>query len=432
MELFIIPFKDRYIIYRPTLNLAFIGNGAMVSVIRKMDGHPDSLPRREVRNFLDVIGFFRSEPEPPAGWAPDSIFSPCMAVLLMTNACNLRCLYCYADSGEGPIKSVSKEIARKAIDIAFKNALNLGRGEFSLAFHGGGEPTMNWDVFQCAVKYARKKSLPCKISMSSNGVWNERQQGFIIENLSGLSLSFDGIKSVQDSQRPLPNGRGSFNKVMRTINALDRAGVDYGIRMTVTGASMKHLGESVRFICDYTGCQTIQIEPCFTSSRGVYAALTRRYADLFVGAFLDAFDIAAQNGRFVFYSGARPWLIQSSFCRAPLEALVVTPEGDIVTCFEVYGEGHSYKSRFTIGRLDADKMQIDGKKLSNFLKRQSLTRSKCRDCFCYWHCCGDCSIRRLTSQHNDNQTRCHVNREITKELLLRLLEKSGGVWHGNY
>lgn len=422
MEIYVIPFEGRYLVYRPLIHLAFVANQSLVEKIRQsMDGRPS--PARDAADeLLEAIGFWRPDSPPPdPGWPAEH--RPTQAVLLMTGACNLRCVYCYARGGEDPRLRMSLPLARTVIDQACENARLAGQGFFGLAFHGGGEPTLSWKVMTGAVEHARRKELPCRISMATNGVWGRSQRRFILEHFDELSVSFDGIPSVQNAQRPRPDGSGSFDAVMETLQELDRKRLPYGIRMTAIPESFGELPASVAFLCAETGCRLFQVEPSFSGERGRYAPPGPRQAESFVEAFLAAHQIASDAGRTLFYSGARPWLQTCSFCRAPMEALVVTPEGDVVTCFETCDRRHSLISRFTIGHAAPGSVRIDLERLRSFAADQQSRRTECAGCFCYWHCAGDCGPRRLAEE--GSSTRCWINRSLTSALLARSISASG-------
>ena len=60
-------------------------------------------------------------------------------------------------------------------------------------------------------------------------------------------------------------------------------------------------------------------------------------------------------------------------------------------------------------------------------------RAKCRDCFCYWHCAGDCYTRAHFSKPQPGETlspRCAMNRAITARLLLWYIMAGDGIWRG--
>jgi uncharacterized protein len=417
MELYYIPFQAHYLIYRPLRHMVFVGNGAMVRYIKDRVGGNSVVLESAVEGYLDSIRFWEHDPPMAEPWFPALEHRPTTAVLMMTSACNLRCTYCYAHGGEDPGLWMNTGLARRIIDRACENAHLLNRDTFSLAFHGGGEPTLNWEVLTDAVRYARKKDLPCHVSMASNGLWDEKQHNFIIDHFDGLSLSFDGIRSVQDHQRPQANGHGSFETVMKTINALDQVGFPYGIRLTATPNSWRSLPESIAFICHETHCPIIQVEPCYSAERGKYNDPSAEQANDFSSLFMAAYEIALEQSRTLYYSGARPWTVTHCFCGSPQEALVVTPEGDLVTCFEIHDRRHRFSSQFVIGRATQDLIEIDTARLGRFVHENQRRRSRCRDCFCYWHCGGDCTSRYV-AYPEEHRGRCLVNRNITRELLV--------------
>jgi uncharacterized protein len=429
MDVHFIPFGEQFLIYCPLKRLAFIGNQALVDYLEGRATTPDfTRAQPYIEAFLDQTGYWESDVVPDAP-RKLSASRPAMAVLLMTNRCNLACTYCYAAAGTQPPVDMPWPLARAVIDTAVSNASANGDSRFGLSFHGGGEPTLNWTVLEPAVAHARAQPLPCDITLASNGVWSPRMSEFICANIDSVTVSFDGVGAVHDEQRPRPSGGGSFESVLRSIQALDAAEVSYGIRMTVTPANVERLPDGVRLLCRETNVRAIQIEPSFTVARGVYADPTTEAGGRFVTAFLSAARIASEHQAFVSYSGARPWVIAHAFCRAPTEALIATPEGRLVACFEATGDDHPYADEFTIGCVTPDGVEHDPVAYERFQHRQEGRRSECGECFSYWHCCGDCSSRAMVSSA-PSSVRCHVNREITKALIASNIEREGGVWTG--
>jgi uncharacterized protein len=434
MEIFAIPVEDKFILYRPLLRLAFVGNQAMTDLVLNLASQGNSSDisaSQEAMTFLSAIGFLKPDPAPPP--PPDPSYRPTMAVLLLTNRCNLRCTYCYASGGEEPIQDLSPALSRLVIDRVCQNAIELGWPHFQLAFHGGGEPVQAWEILREATAYARSKDLPCHISLVSNGVWTARQRDWILHNLDSLSISFDGAQETQDRQRPFASGRGSFKAVMRTIGALDKADFSYGIRMTATTPWRGRLPEDVRFICEQTGCPVIQVEPAFNTRRGEHQGPTKEESEAFAEAFMEAFEIASRADRRLIYSGARPWLLTQTFCTAPYDALIVNAAGNLVTCYEVAGESHPLAEMSTVGRVVGSQIVVDSQARNALLTYLEEKRAACRDCFCYWHCAGDCyprSFAAKASTRRESSPRCTMNREITARILLWYIMAGDGVWRG--
>lgn len=434
MEIFAIPIEGKFIIYRPLLQLAFVGNQAMADLALHLAccaPCSDADTPKQVMTYLNSIGFLKPDPAPPP--QPNPAYRPTIAVLLLTNRCNLRCTYCYASGGEGSIRDLSPALSRIVIDHVCQNATDLGHPHFDLTFHGGGEPIQAWENLQAAVNYARSKDLPCRVSLVSNGVWTARQREWILNHLDNLSISFDGTQETQDRQRPFASGRGSFKAVTRTIEVLDQAGFSYGIRMTATAPWRGRLPKDVRFICEETSCPSMQVEPAFNTRRGQHQGPTQEESEAFIEAFMEAFEIASQAGRQLTYSGARPWLLAQTFCTAPYGALIVNAGGNLVSCYEIASESHTLAKMSTVGHVVDSQIVVDEGARSKLLTYLEEKRARCRDCFCYWHCAGDCYTRSFATTDGGLQAsspRCHINREITARILLWYIMAGDGVWQG--
>ena len=435
MELHIIPLTggepDKFIVYRPLARLAFIGNRAMADLARAIArGDVAPTPRGRALDFLGSIGFLRPDSPPPL--PPGRDFRPTTAVLLMTSACQFRCAYCYAAAGEAPVERLTLTQGRAAIDFVCTSAWPRDGSHFDISFHGGGEPTLAWSVLKACVAHARSKPLPVHIGMTSNGAWSPSQTDYVLDQMNDLSLSFDGAPATQDVKRPFATGRGSTEIVLRTIAALDRRNFPYAIRMTAT-APWQRFPADVRFICEQTGCRTIQVEPAFNTERRGHPQGDEADCRGFADAFLAAYEIAAAAGRTLFYSGARLGLVTSTFCTAPYDALIVTPRGNLVACYEVTDPSHPLADLSTLGGYDDGGIRLDAAARDRLHGLMAERQAGCRDCFCLRSCAGDCYTRAFGSGptgHLSQGPRCEMNRAITAGLLLHAIAAGNGVWQG--
>jgi uncharacterized protein len=432
LELYSIPYQDGYIVYRPLLQLAFVANAAMVNLLARLDGPPfapASDAERQALSFLEEIGFFEPDPEPPPAPSAESPYQPTVAVLCLTTACNFRCVYCYARGGETEVRHLPVELGRRAIDLVSRNALDRGEDRFSLAFHGGGEPTLAGRQLRALVRDARSREVACQVSLTTNGYWTANQRAWLLDNIDQVSLSLDGLPEVQDRQRPTTGGRPSFARVLASAQAMDRRKVSYGIRLTVTDDSIGGLRAGLDLLCRETRCGVFQVEPAFAYGRALdrHGALSR--IQRFGEAFLEAWEIGAVHDRHVYYSGARPWLATRRFCQALDQALVVTPDGALTACYEVCGPEHPLAGGFFFGTMG----QVDLTARQRIHERIEQRRARCSGCFCFWHCAGDCPSKTLApdgGERPDAKERCELNRFITKELLIRYMDAGGGLWRG--
>ncbi len=437
MEICTIPVMDaigagKYILYRPLAGLAFVGDGEMVNLARALaDGDGNAAASSDAMDFLRAAGFL--DPDPPQPLAPDGLFCPTCAGLLMTNRCHLRCTYCYAAAGEAARQELSTELGYAAIDIVCQNARGLGQPEFRVCFSGGGEPTLAWKTLQACTEYARRKPIPARVRLTSNGIWSPQQCDWILAHLDDVTLSMDGTRETQDRQRPFASGRGSSDLVLRTVHTLDRAGFPYAIRLTAA-APWSDLPGDVRFLCETTRRSVeIQVEPTFNVKRGGTPLPDEAKAQAFAERFAEAVEVARQAGRHLYYSGAWLGMVAATFCTSPYDDLIVKPNGDLVTCCLMSGYAHPLATLSTIGRIENGRAIVDEAARTHLHHLIAERRAACRDCFCYWTCAGDCyavSFGSGPGGHLYRSARCEMNRTILQKLLLRGIAEGNGLWRG--
>lgn len=427
--------SGRILLYSPLKRTAFVGNEALINMISDPDKNKS---QSDFLNILEQSGFFQPEKAPPDEYSAQGTRYDTV-ILFLTNQCNLRCTYCYAHSGEYPSKTMDWETAKAAIDFAWKDVIKYDLKQFTLGFHGGGEPSLNWNVLTKSVEYtkslASKKGVKLNFSGAFNGCWNNNIREYFVRNFTEISLSLDGLPDTQNRQRPRIGDKPSFKDVDQTLRTLDKARIKYGIRMTVTNDSVGMLSENVDFICKNYRPVKIQAEPVFEQGRALENASAVSDLSIFVREFIRAHTIARQRNIELFYSGARLDLLTNRFCLAACRAFVVTTDGDVTTCFESYGREHPLSKYFLVGNYDGKgSFDIDQNKLNNYFNHTVEENAHCHNCFCKWHCAGDCAIKTMRQNGESGyQTteRCYVNREITKYLILDRIKQSGGlVWMG--
>lgn len=434
MELEIIPLdldgqEDKtYLIHRPLVRLGFVGNQAMAELAQRVSRDPLRFAGQlqdEGVAFLAQSGFFVPDPE-----IPQEAPAIPTAVLLLTNRCQLRCIYCYAAAGEFAPRQLKVSTGKTAIDHVCEEALRKNQPRFQVDFHGGGEPTIEWSRLKKLTEYARSRALPAKISITSNAVWSEAQCEWLMGNMDVISVSMDGSLLTQDHQRPLTNHQPSSPIVMRNLHALDERNVNYGIRMTAC-PPWSQLVDDVRFILENTKCRSMQVEPAFNTQRGEHRQPGQADEHLFAQAFMSAYDLALDHRANLYYSGARPAIVTRSFCAAPYHALVVNPDDEIVACYEIVSSRHPLAGIATFGKVADGRVEVDRSKRDHLHALLHQRLESCVSCFCRWNCAGDCFTRAFgvgEQAHLAKSKRCDLNREISLHMILSLIERHDGIW----
>jgi uncharacterized protein len=422
------------LLYAPLLEVILEVNAEVEALVGRLQqgevGPLDGDSAALVRD-LKALGLASSTPYPDL--APSTSgrgFSPTSVSLFLTSRCNLGCTYCYASADESPV-TIEVAPARAAIDLVIQNAVSEGRDTVGLIFHGGGEATVAWDLLRASYGYARirtaTRGLGLHTSIGTNGVMPPRRAAWLARNLDSATISVDGPPDVHDRWRPTRGGGSSYPAVLRTLSIFDREGLHYGVRMTVSQDWVHRLPEAVESITDACGVRQIQAEPLFEVGRAQRTGEQGPAAAAFIDAFQEAAALARARGVQLRYSGARLGTVTDRFCEAPGRSFAVTPDGRVSSCYEVSDPADERSEIFTWGHFDraTRRFALDE---ARRLEQTTLTvqhKPACSDCFCKWHCAGDCAAKLAHLGDARDPTpspRCVVNRALTRDQLLRALE----------
>ena len=114
--------------------------------------------------------------------------------LHIAHDCNLRCKYCFADTGEfhGHRSMMSLEVGKAAIDFVIKNSGSRKNIEID---YFGGEPTMNFEVVKGITAYAKeegeKHGKNFRFTLTTNGLLlNDEMKAYINEKVMRLCSYF--------------------------------------------------------------------------------------------------------------------------------------------------------------------------------------------------------------------------------------------------
>lgn len=172
--------------------------------------------------------------------------------LHITDACNLKCTYCYLNkTGE----RMDESTGRAAVRAAFRTATQHGFRAIKFKY-GGGEPTLNFplllslhhQVQQLAAQHhirAREVMLTNAVGLTGTMV-DALREGDI-----ELMVSLDGLGAAHDEHRRLGNGQGTFELVMGSIMRAIAGGVLPQLMITVSGRNMADLPGVVEFALEH-------------------------------------------------------------------------------------------------------------------------------------------------------------------------------------
>jgi uncharacterized protein len=424
-DIFVLPTgDDLYLVYMPLKGIIFKGNGASVSLFRKAAaGDKKSLEMLGLTTELQSPQL-KNHPSP----AEQNItrFRPTSLSVFLTDDCTMRCVYCYAEGGSKK-STVKTEYLDTAIDFIISNALAGQTDNISVSFHGG-DISAAWEQFENFVKKIKSKTaennLNVSITCGLNGMLNQYQRLFVVNNINSATVSLDGPALIHDKLRPLADGSGSFSIVDETLRFFDSVGFDYAIRTTVTADTVRQLDNIIGFFCSSYKVRKIKAEPVFSSGRAKTNTIKQPSVKDFVSYFIKAERTAASMDRELLYSGARFDTVNEYFCQAAGNSFGLTSSGHITSCYEVIDKENQLSDTFFYGSVVNGKVEIDDEKLKALYKLNVNRRTRCDKCFARYHCSGDCPAKVLSTEGKGKVAdyRCMINRELTKAQLLKAIE----------
>lgn len=369
------------------------------------------------------LGWVAPEDTPSTPIFPDEKKS-LSAWLHVTNACNLRCSYCYISKSS---EHMEEDIALRSIDAIFRSADKCHAKQLLLKYAGGEASLLIQRVFAIhdyATSLANERGIHLSAFLLSNGVALSASS---IEGLKargiGLMISLDGIGAAHDGQRPLLGGQGSFRYVERTLDRLREYGLTPHISVTISQRNLAGLPALISYLLDRAlpfslnyyrdnDCSAHLQDLSFSDTALIQAMTSvmslieeRLPGYSLLSALLDKADLESPHQR---------------TCGAGQNYLVIDQRGGISKC-------HAAITRTITDIHDADPLrtiQLDRTSLQNVAVDE---KEGCRSCQWRYWCGGGCPLltQRVTGRTDVKSPNCGIYQALFPQILrleaLRLL-----------
>ncbi|MFA6807495.1 MAG: thioether cross-link-forming SCIFF peptide maturase [Eubacteriales bacterium] len=334
--------------------------------------------------------------------AQPQIKSICLHV---AHDCNLRCKYCFADTGPfgGKRALMDFETGKRALDFVIENSGDRPHCEVDFF---GGEPLMNFDVVKKLTAYGKKAGAAVgkkmKYTITTNAVlMNKEVQDFFEKEEISVVLSLDGRKEIHDLMRPYASGKGSYDNIIPNIldfvtrrpkTSRYAVGTYYYVRGTYTHYNTDFY-KDVLHIADM-GVKRISLEPVVAESNAPYA-----FTKEDIEKVKESYDILAEKvleydqteKAFTFFhfnaalDGGPCLLKRLSGCGAGHEYAAISPEGDIYPCHQFVGQ-----EEFKMGSLYDTPIKLKESIVDKFRKANIYSKDECNECWARFSCSGGC------------------------------------------
>jgi len=164
-------------------------------------------------------------------------------------SCNFACIYCYQDQYSNPRQELNNDV----IDAFFSYVQKefAGRKKYITIF--GGEPLLNSPKQKELITHLLKRALESKLEVSfvTNGYsLEDYSQILSTGKIREVQVTLDGTETVHNNRRFLKGGEGTFNKIVRGIDACLKNHIDINLRMVIDKENIGNLPELAQYAID--------------------------------------------------------------------------------------------------------------------------------------------------------------------------------------
>lgn len=347
------------------------------------------------------------------------------AWLHVTNACNLRCPYCYVSKSSD---SMDEHVGHAAADAIIMSAQAHGFAAVKLKY-AGGEASLNHrlmlGIHARARELAAERGLRLYATLLSNGVALPRSLVKTLKNEAiRVMISLDGIGEQHDVQRPFASGKPSFRFVERTIAQLIEQDHRPHLSITITSRNARGVADVVRYALERDLTFSLNF---FRDNECAESYPDLRYTEQeMISAVLDAFGvIEAMLPRWSVLGSVldRGQLLQprQRSCGVGHDYVVIDHNGQVAKC-------HMEIER-TLGDIFShDPLELVRNDQSTVRNLPVEEKSGCRDCTWRHWCSGGCAVAtfRATGRYDIKSPNCNIYKAIYPQALrlegLRLLK----------
>jgi len=325
-------------------------------------------------------------------------FTPLCLTLYLNNACNLNCSYCFSRTYRTNGTHLSLDMIRSAAEIVAQNCCAQQRS-MTVVFHGGGEPTLNYDLLLQSLDMIEQIASDYKLGLfkyiATNGIMSRSRAVNLAQRFDLIGLSCDGPEDIQNRQRPLQrsNEYTSTWLVERTAQAVLDSGKPLHVRVTITPDTINRQSEIADYICGQLKPQEIHVEPVYAGGaieRG--SQFKHEQAEAYLNAFLEARQTAHAYGIPWISSGIRLQEIHSAYCHIWRNVFNLTPEGVATACFKLSEAGAVLERGVAIGGWNEEDgcFELASEQIQSLSQALNKEPEHCISCFNRCHCARQC------------------------------------------
>ena len=339
-------------------------------------------------------------------------------VLILTYECNMRCDYCFQSYVFGRDEHwLQQKMTSNHVDAAFEAMGKLNPDQQNPVHLFGGEPLIyhNYDLVQYILE--KGTSLGKSFVIVTNGLEADKFIPLFEENnIISLQITVDGIQKIHDERKKRLNGKGSFQRIIKSVDRLAEAGIVVYLKTAIDHSTVKALPAFMEFIRDKGWIDNKYVIPFATPVRhhtegGCYNFMaTLQEEDL---DFLFENEATYET----FWRGLYPlaqklgfmdnWFPQISYCRHNPSQTWFDPFGDLYLCTDSLGD-----SEHAVGTYYPE--LTFNEQYYQWRKRTTFDMKSCHHCKYAMICGGGCGHHTYHNKGGILKPDCSFSKQVEK------------------
>ncbi len=330
-----------------------------------------------------------------------------MLIKPASSLCNLRCKYCfYADIAENrEIESFGVMTEDTATAVISKALAFAEGGGVNFAFQGG-EPTVAplsfFEWFCETVKSLNTQNSTITYALQTNGTLiTQAHCKFFHENNFLIGISIDGKADIHNANRIDGKKKGSFSKVMQSVDMLKKYKVEFNVLAVVTSLSPRTATATYNFFKSHgllymqfiTCLEPIGSEPFtsgFAPTNDGYYKFYQTIFDLYIADKKAGIPVSIRyfDNLIEMLSGGTPELCgMSGICSGQL---IIEGNGNCYPC-DFYCE-----DKYLLGNINTHSLEEMAvcEQMQTFRNTSLKVDEKCKNCSVFGLCRGGCRRER--------------------------------------
>lgn len=314
--------------------------------------------------------------------------------------CNIDCKYCFYSCKTDIFGNGAHRMSDQVAEELVRSYLRLSLPHSSFAFQGGEPTLMGLDFYKRIVELQKKYATDSQSvtnALQTNGILLDDDEWckFLADNDFLVGISMDGPREYHDTYRLDHAGKGTWDRVMASIEKCRKHNVQYNILVLLNNINVQHPDEVWDFFIEQK-VKFLQFVQCVerdpqTGEIADFSITPKQYAD-FMCRIFDRWQqhgvrkVSVRSFDSILSHCLGQGHTECTFMPKCADYIVIEHDGGVYCCdFFVEGGSHLGNIMETpIGKLASSKKKRD------FNKQKRNLPNKCIVCRHYGICRGGC------------------------------------------